>query len=141
MDKAHPTRTLTLTAKLKDAANTKAPQLSFQRKAVHDFHSRQANKNCPSTSLTEGADSNAPSSAGGADLDASSSKSASVVPTPLMKTNMSSVVDNIIDGNDETIDQPAPCASSSCSKLTFSRQGTSAKQDIAIKYYIVLIVS
>lgn len=34
-------RPLNLTAKLKDAANTSAPELSFQRKAVQDFHSRQ----------------------------------------------------------------------------------------------------
>ena len=33
------------TAKLKDTAE--APQLSFQRKAVQDFHSRQADKNVP----------------------------------------------------------------------------------------------
>ena len=32
---------LNLTAKLKDAANASAPELSFQRKAVQDFHARQ----------------------------------------------------------------------------------------------------
>lgn len=34
-------RALNLTAKLKDAANASAPELSFQRKAVQDFHARQ----------------------------------------------------------------------------------------------------
>jgi hypothetical protein len=34
--------------KLKDAANASAPELSFQRKAVQDFHSRQANFSQPS---------------------------------------------------------------------------------------------
>ena len=33
---------LNLTAKLKDMANTSKPELSFQHKAVEDFHSRKA---------------------------------------------------------------------------------------------------
>jgi hypothetical protein len=41
-DILRPVRPLNLTAKLKDAANTSAPELSFQRKAVQDFHSRQS---------------------------------------------------------------------------------------------------
>ena len=36
-----PVRPLNLTAKLKDSANTSAPELSFQRKAVQDYRSRQ----------------------------------------------------------------------------------------------------
>ncbi|KAI9507403.1 hypothetical protein F5148DRAFT_1308525 [Russula earlei] len=43
----HPVRTVNPTAKLKDTANTEAPQLSFQHKAVQEFHSQQANKNNP----------------------------------------------------------------------------------------------
>lgn len=39
---ARPVRSLTLTAKLKDTANASAPELSFQRKAVEEFHARQA---------------------------------------------------------------------------------------------------
>jgi hypothetical protein len=39
-DVPRPSRALNLTAKLKDAANASAPELSFQRKAVEDFHSR-----------------------------------------------------------------------------------------------------
>jgi hypothetical protein len=42
VDVPRPARALNLTAKLKDAANTSAPELSFQRKAVEDFHSRSA---------------------------------------------------------------------------------------------------
>ena len=38
---------LNLTAKLKDTANTSAPELSFQRKAVQDFHSCQAHVSQP----------------------------------------------------------------------------------------------
>src|SRR5260370_41698383 len=94
---------LTLTAKLKDAANTEAPQLSFQRKAVHDFHSRQANKNdppVPPSSLTGGADTNAPSSA-------------SAAPTLQTKSKTSSIADLNDDGDDGTVDQLAPCISSS----------------------------
>ena len=34
-------RPLNLTAKLKDTANASAPELSFQRKAVQDYHLRQ----------------------------------------------------------------------------------------------------
>src|SRR5260370_2451834 len=46
------------TAKLTDTANTAPPELSFQRKAVQDFHSRQANTNDESSSIS-GADPNA----------------------------------------------------------------------------------
>ncbi|KAF8808695.1 hypothetical protein BYT27DRAFT_7041185, partial [Phlegmacium glaucopus] len=40
-DVPQPTRSLNLTAKLKDSANTAAPKLSFQRKALQDFHFHQ----------------------------------------------------------------------------------------------------
>src|SRR5260370_12023043 len=46
------------TAKLTDTANTAPPELSFQRKAVQDFRSRQANTNVQSSSIS-GADPNA----------------------------------------------------------------------------------
>ena len=55
VDVPRPARTVNPTAKLKDTANTEKPQLSFQRKAVQDFHSRQANKNDPLPSSTVGA--------------------------------------------------------------------------------------
>ena len=38
---SRPVRSLTLTAKLKDASNASTPELSFQRKAVQDFRARQ----------------------------------------------------------------------------------------------------
>src|SRR5258707_3623237 len=50
------------TVKLTDTANTAPPELSFQRKAVQDFRSRQANTNDQSSSIS-GADPNACSSA------------------------------------------------------------------------------
>jgi hypothetical protein len=40
VDVAQPVRSLNLAAKLKDPSNTSAPELSFQCKAVQDFHSR-----------------------------------------------------------------------------------------------------
>lgn len=42
VDVSRPVRALNLTAKLKDTANASTPELSFQRKAVQDFHSRSA---------------------------------------------------------------------------------------------------
>jgi len=110
VDIPRPARTLNLTAKLKDAANTETPQLSFQRKAVQDFHSQQANQNWqnnPPASLTAGANSNAPSSA-------------SAVPTLQNKCDASSGTNNKNGEEDGIVDQPATCMSSSYSKLTFS---------------------
>ncbi len=124
MDIPRPARALTLTAKLKDAANTEAPQLSFQRKAVHDFHSRQANKNdppVPPSSLTVGADANAPSSA-------------SAAPTPQTKSKTSSIADIDDDGDDGTVDQLAPCMSSSSHKPTFSFQCALYSQEEARRW-------
>ena len=51
-DVPRPAQTINPAAKLKDTANTEAPQLSFQRKAVQDFHSRQADKNEPPPALS-----------------------------------------------------------------------------------------
>jgi hypothetical protein len=48
--------------KLKDAANTEAPQLSFQRKAVEEFHSRQAQDCRPPASSTPDSHLHAPPS-------------------------------------------------------------------------------
>jgi hypothetical protein len=42
VDVTRPVRSHNLTAKLKDPSNMSAPELSFQRKAVQDFHSRSA---------------------------------------------------------------------------------------------------
>jgi hypothetical protein len=55
VDVPRPTRTVNPTAKLKDAANTEEPQLSFQRKAVQEFRSRQADLNDAPPSSTLGA--------------------------------------------------------------------------------------
>jgi len=46
-----PVRTLNLTAKLKDAANASAPELSFQHKAVEDFHACQAQVSLPASEI------------------------------------------------------------------------------------------
>ena len=61
MDVPRPARTVNLAAKLKDTANSEAAQLSFQRKAVQDFHTQQAIKNNPSAHLM-GANLNPPAS-------------------------------------------------------------------------------
>lgn len=58
MEIPRPARALNLSAKLKDTTNTETPQLSFQCKAVQDFHSRQADKNNPPPSSTVHADPN-----------------------------------------------------------------------------------
>jgi len=47
-DVPRPVRALNLAAKLKDTANSAAPELSFQRKALQDFHSRQTKSAQPS---------------------------------------------------------------------------------------------
>jgi hypothetical protein len=110
-DIPRPARTLNPSAKLKDTANTETPQLSFQRKAVQDFHSRQADKNDPPSSPTVGADTNVPSSA-------------SVVPTP------QTITDSDSDDEGGIVGQPtAPCKSSSCPKLTFSLRCLLYSQD------------
>jgi len=54
VDVPRPARTVNPTAKLKDATNTERPQLSFQRRAVQEFHSRQADKNDTPPSSTLG---------------------------------------------------------------------------------------
>jgi hypothetical protein len=48
LDAPRPVRALNLAAKLKDAANAAAPELSFQRKALQDFQSRQTKVSQPS---------------------------------------------------------------------------------------------
>ena len=62
---------LNLLAKLKGSANTKTPQLSFQCKAVQDFHSQNDDKNNPPLSP--------PSSMVGANINV---PLASMIPTP-----------------------------------------------------------
>lgn len=102
MDTSRPARTLNLSAKLKDVANTETPQLSFQRKAVHDFHSRQAEKSTPSS--TAGTDPSAPS--------------ASSVSTPQNTCRISLVADSDSDDEVGIVGQPtASCKSSSCPKI------------------------
>ncbi|KAI9507661.1 hypothetical protein F5148DRAFT_1306963 [Russula earlei] len=84
VDVPRPVRTLNPTAKLKDAANSETPQLSFQRKAVLDFHSRQNRQERPAYFFN-----------------------ASAVPTPPNKHNITSVADHNSDGDDGIVDQPA----------------------------------
>jgi hypothetical protein len=98
-DISRPVRALNLSAKLKDTANTETPQLSFQRKAVQDFHSRQADKSDPLS--TVGGDPNAPSSA-------------STVSTPQNTPNVSFIPDGDSDEDVGIVSQPtASCTSSS----------------------------
>jgi hypothetical protein len=47
VDVPRPAHQLNLAPKLKDAANTSAPELSFQCKAIQDFHSRQVQDSHP----------------------------------------------------------------------------------------------
>ena len=88
MDVPHSAWILNLSAKLKDTANTETPQLSFQCKAVQDFHSRQANKNNPSPS-SGGVSPNTPSLA-------------SIVPT----CSITSIADSDGDDEDGIVCQP-----------------------------------
>jgi hypothetical protein len=77
-------RPLNLTAKLKDTANASAPELSFQRKAVQDFHSRQI-KNSQLSQPAESSDclnNDLPSSILDNHLHAPSSADTTVTLTP-----------------------------------------------------------
>jgi len=105
VDICHPTRTINPAAKLKDTANTEAPQLSFQRKAVKDFHSRQGDKD-DHLSLTTGTDPNAPSST-------------SAASTWQHKRDISYIADSDSGTEAGSVVQPAPHASP-LSPLTFS---------------------
>ena len=111
VDVPRPARTINPAAKLKDTANTEAPQLSFQRKAVQDFHSRQANKNDPPpASSTPDANPHAPSSV---NMGLASQNKHSNSPI------------NDSDTEDEIIDQPVPCMSCLGPMITFSSASTS----------------
>ena len=99
MDVPRPARILNLSAKLKDTANTETPQLSFQRKAVRDFHSRQADENDPPPSSV-GVGPNAPSSA-------------STVPT----CSITSVADSDGDDEDGIVCQPTVLCKSSLKRM------------------------
>ena len=118
MDIPRPSRTLNLTAKLKDTANTEMPQLSFKHKAVEDFHSRQADKDNLPTSSTVGADSDAPSSA------------SAVTAMPTVQ-NISSVADSDSDTEHEIVDCPVPCMSSLCLRSSFLSAFFTAKKRYA----------
>lgn len=61
VDAPHPVCSSNPMAKLKDTAE--APQLSFQWKAIQDFHSWQADKNDPPSPLTVDPDLNVSPSA------------------------------------------------------------------------------
>lgn len=98
-DVPRPARSLNLTAKLKDTANISEPQLSFQRKAVQDFHSRQAQP----AQVSQPAENNRPSALLTPDAPLHSSPSAGVASTPQNKRNISSITDDDTDAED---DQP-----------------------------------
>jgi hypothetical protein len=107
VDVPRPTRTVNPTAKLKDAANTEEPQLSFQRKAVQEFRSRQADLNDAPPSSTVGADPQV--------------LSADTGPVGLTLQNKRRILS--VDGSDSDngIIYPVPCTSSSMlMKATFS---------------------
>jgi hypothetical protein len=123
VDIPRPARTLTLTAKLKDAANTETPQLSFQRKAVHDFHSRdsrQANRDDCDPSTSNGSNP-PPSLTVGTELtDPNAPSLAGAVPRPSLQTksNTSSFANNNNSDDDGIVDQPVPCMSLTCLRVT-----------------------
>src|SRR5260221_12528820 len=93
------------TAKLTDTANTAPPELSFQRKAVQDFRSRQANTNDQSSSIS-GADPNACSSVTPQKRTLSSLSSFSTA-----DSDIDAGVVNVGVGND---DHKAHCMTSLC---------------------------
>lgn len=93
-------RPLNLTAKLKDTANTSIPQLSFQRKAIQDYHSRP--KEVP---LPAGSSNDPPSLTLNAHLHLLSS--ADTTSTLQAKRTFSSITSN--DDVEDSGAQPAQC--------------------------------
>ena len=94
MDAPRPVRSSNPTVKLKDTAE--ALHLSFQRKAVQDFHSRQANKNDPPSPGPSGSTVDPDP----IHLNVSSS-------APQKKRGISSIDGS--DGEDGIVDQSMPC--------------------------------
>ncbi|KAI9458015.1 hypothetical protein F5148DRAFT_1287514 [Russula earlei] len=94
VDVPPPVQTVNPTAKLKDTANSEAPQLSFQCKAVQEFHSQQANKNNPPPA----------SSTLDANLHALSLVSLGLSP----QNWCSNLSINDSNSEDEIVDQPVP---------------------------------
>jgi hypothetical protein len=100
-----PVHSPNLAVKLKDTANTSAPELSFQHKAVEEFHSHQAQvlqpaeNDCPPPCalLTPDSQLQLPPLAG-------------KVSTSQNKCSISSITNNDSDAGDN---QPKPCTSSS----------------------------
>jgi hypothetical protein len=89
---SRPVRSLTLTAKLKDTSNTSTPELSFQRKAVQDFHAaRQGQASAASLTASEAGPLSARGSFTGSHI------SLSTASTPHKKRSAPSVP----DGSDE----------------------------------------
>jgi hypothetical protein len=64
-----PARRVVPTSKLTDANNLEKPELSFQRKAVHEFHTRQVQEARPLPELPGGASTDALPVNGGANSD------------------------------------------------------------------------
>lgn len=96
MDVPRPARSLNPAAKLKDAANTEAPQLSFQRKAVQDFYSRHANRiDDPAAASATALDLTVPSPAG-------------VHPTPQNKRDVSLLSEGDGDSGGDHFGLPVP---------------------------------
>lgn len=85
-------RALNLTAKLKDAANASAPELSFQRKAVQDFHARQGLTGTP-LRVGDGDQPAAPAES----QEQPQLRSSPVVSTSQNKRNIDSVTDEDSD--------------------------------------------
>ena len=85
-------RALNLTAKLKDVANASAPELSFQQKAVQDFHARQGLTGTP-LPVGEGDQPAAPAES----QEQPQLRSSPVVSTSQNKRNINSVTDEDSD--------------------------------------------
>ena len=106
IDAPRPVRHPNLTAKLKDTANTSVPELSFQRKAVQDYHSRptEDSSSHPTTS------NDPPSGPSLSTLDTPSQPHhiANTTSTPRAKRSFLSITsDN--DEDDTSSTQPAQC--------------------------------
>lgn len=93
-DVSRPVRSSNLTAKLKDTANVSAPELSFQCKAVRDFHSHQAQVSLP-------AETDQSLALSTPDAHLHSSPPADTASTPQSKRNFSFVSDDDSDAGDE----------------------------------------
>jgi hypothetical protein len=113
---SRPVRHQILTAKLKDTSNASAPELSFQRKAVQDFHARQGQSSA--ASLTASAAGRGPALSARSSL-AGDAISLSTESTSRKRSAPSSSVANDGDAEDEDSQAERGKSCSLFSKMTF----------------------